>query len=66
LRPGRKLEELGLAMGSDGPFLWNEKGQAIAERAGVTSTAALVRAVECMNIEIMGEMEERWLRNASN
>jgi hypothetical protein len=66
LRPGRKLEELGLAMGSDGPFLWNEKGQAIAERAGVTSTAALVRAVECMNIEIMGELEERWLRNASN
>jgi len=66
LRAGRKLEELGLAMGSDGPFLWNEKGQAIAERAGVTSTAALVRVVECMNNEIMGELEERWLRNASN
>lgn len=53
-------------MGSDGPFVWNEKGQAIAERAGVTSTAALVRAIECMNIEIMDELEERWLRNASN
>ena len=67
MRPGQRLEELGLATHHESNlFTWNEKGQAIAERTGIMSTAALVREVECMNIQLMDEWEERWLRNASN
>lgn len=47
-------------------FTWNEKGQAIAEHTGIMATAALVREVECMSMELLDELEARWLRNASS
>ncbi|MFA4972666.1 MAG: hypothetical protein WC683_08630 [bacterium] len=67
MRPGQRLEELGLATHHDSDlFTWNEKGQAIAEHTGIMATAALVREVECMSMELLDELEARWLRNASN